>query len=58
MFFNILFKTMFNNMFLYIKRNKSGYPWILMEPKKLLLMVDDDLWVRNQKIVNPWDLKS
>ena len=45
-------------MFLYIKRNKSGYPWILMEPKKLLLMVDDDLWVRNQKIVNPRDLKS
>ena len=38
-------------MFLYIKRNKSGYPWILTEPRKLLLMVDDDLWAWNQKIV-------
>ena len=38
-------------MFLYIKRNKSGYPWILTEPKKLLQMVSHDLWARNQKIV-------
>ena len=37
-------------MFLYIKRNKSGFPWIFMEQKKLLPMVSHDLWAQNWKI--------
>ena len=40
-------------MFLYIRRNKSGFPRIVMEEWKLSQIASHDLWARNHGIWNP-----
>ena len=48
---------MFNNMFLYIRRNKSGFPWIFTEEK---IVTDGFPWFLGMEAKDcyPWDLKS
>ena len=50
---------MFNNMFLYIKRNKSGFPWIFIEPENWFPMISghgtEKLLSMAFEILRAWD---
>ena len=48
----LYFKNMFNNMFLYIKKNKSGLPWIFTEPKNCYRLFPMIAWHGTEKLLS------